>query len=527
MQRVLLISLYDEYCLGLRYTSSQLRRDGHTVQVVLIKGLQYLGLPLDCSEEGGYTGVRTQVTPTEYSLFMDTVNDFRPGLVCIFFASPCYGLARFLTQRIREKQQTFVLWAGTDSTFSPENNIQHADAICIGEPEYPIRLLAERIENKEECTNVSGIWFNRNGTIHRNPAIDLETNLDSFPWPDFDSLNIIAIANNRLLHEPCPPTSSLRTNAILIASRSCPITCPLCQSGHDGITYKERKAVRLRSVNDIIAELKYRLQTWPYPVERVEFHDDSIPLDTAWLEELAERYPTEIALPFFGYIRPNSTGADSYRLLRQAGAFAMILRIPTSLSKRADTNCSRERIIQTAHAIHDSGIRLLCEFVINNPLEEEKDFIDTLHILREFPDHFGAVPSVPFSYYENCSFHQTVVQKNLANQFERIQGEHALAGKKQGRYLFWESLYKLAQYKGIDRECLLQFVQDEYMREHPETLEEIVDNLYRTTYVSSNPMAEKDSYVQYLRGRLLETRRMASQPTVRKVRDIVRIFTNK
>ncbi|MBN2329052.1 MAG: hypothetical protein JXR73_18065 [Candidatus Omnitrophica bacterium] len=521
MQRVSFISLYDEYCFNLRYASSMLRSDGRQTFITLFKGLQYLTPPSGSPDEYEYCGHRTCASSQEISLLLEALDDQKPDLIVLYFDSPCFGLARFLTRKIKQRRRSPVVWAGADSTRHPADNIQFADIVCIGESEYPIRFLVDRLEQKQDFSDIPSLWVKKQGGVHQNPMLHLESVLDRLPWPDFDPERQWAIAGDRIQRGICPPRSLMPVQVPIAASRSCPFTCPQCGAGHDGLVFEPQESVRLRSVSSVLDELKYRLQTWPWPVERIEFRDEPAPLEADWLAEFAERYPTEIAMPCFGETRAQSAGPDEYRMLRQAGMFAMILQISAG---RGKTEEFRESIIQTANHIHDAGMKLLCKIAADDPLESEADRQQTLNLLHRFPKGFGIVDNTPFSFSRNCAIYQAIEGKGLLDQFEQPDGEHAFQEKSMQDFRFWDCIYKLAQFEDIDSLCLDDFVQDEYMRRHLDALEGMIHNLYKTTYVSGSPVMEKDRHVQSLRNRLTESHNLASEAPVRILREWMQSF---
>lgn len=531
MLRISFISLYDEYCLDLRYASAMLRRDGHQTYVNLFKGVCSIPDSLGDGDANGYSGARVGASEQEMAHLLQTLRRQNPDLAVLFFTSISYGLAGFITSLLKTELEIPIVWAGLDSTFNPVENGQQADILCIGETEYPIRFLAESIEKNQKYSNIHSLWTRNRSRIEKNPAMGLETNLDKLPWPDFDPQNTTVVSSDAVHADFCPSKSPLWSNVPILASRECPFTCPYCGTSHDGFIYAKSEGARLRSVDSVVGELKHRALTWPRPVERIEFHDRAFPLDPNWLAEFTERYPTEIALPFFGYTCANGAEPEAYRALRQAGMFALILRIPSGspriLREVFRRNDAREQILHTARAISDSGIKLLCELTTSNPFESEEDRCETLELLNELPAGFGAVDHIPFAFYENCDLYRAAQEKNILGEFERLPGEHAWQAKPNPVHLFWDSIFKLAQFAGVDRSDLAEFTNDDYLRENPATLQEVVCNLYRTTYVNSNPMAEKDQFIQYLRDRLSETQKLAAQPAARTIQQIVQTIKSK
>ena len=102
MQRVTFITLYTEYCLGPRYMSSILQNEGHHVNFIIFKGVEYISPtdvpPPEKQEEGGYYSFCTYVTPKELDILLNLLREQDPHIVGFSFTSICYGLAQFLTK---------------------------------------------------------------------------------------------------------------------------------------------------------------------------------------------------------------------------------------------------------------------------------------------------------------------------------------------------------------------------------------------------------------------------------------------
>ena len=78
MQKICLISLFDDFCLDARYTSSMLRHDGHQTHLILMKGANYL------RPDSGDSS--TPVSAHEMDLLLQAVEKQSPDLIVVFFA---------------------------------------------------------------------------------------------------------------------------------------------------------------------------------------------------------------------------------------------------------------------------------------------------------------------------------------------------------------------------------------------------------------------------------------------------------
>ncbi|MBD3266126.1 hypothetical protein GF373_05605 [bacterium] len=528
MKTITFISLYDEFCLDLRYTSAMLRHDGHHTETIFFKGLQYGEAEAGKTPPEGYCGEGSHASAKETELLLTALKNKQADLIVFFFTAPYFGLAKYLTHLIKENFSLPVAWAGRDATFAPEDCIQTCDIVCLGEPEHPIRHLVQAMDRRERYDTLPGLWNNENGAIQRNSPLHLETEIDRFPYPDFDRNGKSVIVNNEIIAAPFPPRSHLHTNFIIRVSRNCPFTCPYCQSPHDGIEHTCQTETRLRSVDNVIEEIKYRLHTWPTPIERIEFHDEFFPMDRDWVAHFHQRYSTEISLPFYGYTRPHTFDPDVLACLRDARMQALMMRIPAVNAAIQENvfhqTVSADFIKQSAQTVMDSGIRLLLECMVSNPLESDAERKETIALIGELPKRFAVTHHVPFSYYPNCKVAQQVEQAGRADLVEQPEGWHTLRAIPTKELLFWECLYTLAHFEGMEKETVLHFTEDTYMKEKPELLKEMVENLFGCVYQDNNPLVNKDMYILDQRWRLTQAESQSKTAPVRQAKRLAELF---
>lgn len=531
MKTVTFIALYDEYCLGLRYMSSILQEEGHETNIIIHHGVEYISPtevpPPDQQEEDGYYSMCTYITGKEMKLMIDLLQKQGADLVGISFTSISFGLAKFITQRIKEAMPGVkVIWGGVDSTINANENIQYTDMVCIGEGEYPIRNLVSAMDQGGDIDHIPSIWVNKgDGEIIRNPTQKLEPNLDEYPFPDFELDNKYVVIDDDLYPSPFPPRSHLYTNFIIMTARGCPFTCTYCCSGHDDVMYKGDRFLRRRSVDNVIKELRMRVRTWPWDIERIEFYDDILPLNKRWVDEFSPRYATEIALPFFGYTHPNVGDPDLLNPLGEAGLSYIIMGIQSGSErtqrKYYDRRHPKEKTIQTIKNIQSAGAKVLVDFIGYNPLELEEDNRETLDLILDLPQPVGIIKINPMAFYDNYKIFHTAHKENVIDQLERPKGVHALQAKPNPYYVFWEMVHTLAHFEGFSREGIQSLVEDQHLRQNPGILEEIVTNLYNATYQDANPVVRKDDYVNQLRWRIAQLEDSSMYKAFRKIKRLV------
>ena len=149
-----------------------------------------------------------------------------------------------------------IVMGGAHPTFLPEEVIENGSDYAVrGEGEKTIIELINAIEGKCALEDVDGLSFKKDGKFIHNKDRELIENLDDMPFPDWSLLE-----NHKEI------------NYIPIqTSRGCPYGCKFCSV----IKVFGRK-YRFRSVDSVIAEIKYLLKTFEgTKAKRVFFYDDN------------------------------------------------------------------------------------------------------------------------------------------------------------------------------------------------------------------------------------------------------------
>jgi len=186
MSNIVLISLYDEFCLGPRYISSALKKAGHQVDLVLFKHVHAADeTPSEKADPDDYLE-HFYASKAEIQHLQDFVKEREPLWVGFSFASVSSGLAMELTRRVREVTSAPIVWGGVDTTVNPECvwggvdttvnpewAIEHADIICIGEGEYPAIELTEALLGRRDLDVIQNLWIRKENKVIQNPIRSL------------------------------------------------------------------------------------------------------------------------------------------------------------------------------------------------------------------------------------------------------------------------------------------------------------------------------------------------------------------
>ncbi len=152
-------------------------------------------------------------------------------------------------------------------------------------------------------------------------------------------------------------------------------------------------AVRRKSVGRVIAEVQAVRARWP--LTHIHFADDLFAPRRAWLEELAERFPREVGVPFSCNTSPETITEKNAVLLGIAGARVVGIGVETGTERNRNELLGRptkdEAIRKAASRLKAQGVRLLTFNMIANPGETVEDAIATVRLNQELGTDFPRV----------------------------------------------------------------------------------------------------------------------------------------
>jgi len=131
---------------------------------------------------------------------------------------------------------TCVVIGGPHATFMPEEALEHADYVVLGEGDESFPALVEALAEERVPDEIPGLVFRRpDGSLHRT---DLPAPVDyaALPAPDF-----------RL----APQVGTGEIPPIIVTSRGCPHACNFC-----GVTAVFGRRYRFRTNEQVISELR-------------------------------------------------------------------------------------------------------------------------------------------------------------------------------------------------------------------------------------------------------------------------------
>jgi radical SAM superfamily enzyme YgiQ (UPF0313 family) len=389
--KVSLISPYNVVAAsGVRTLSAVLKAAGVESQLIMLP-------PVGAEAGWGEAGVNVAYSPAVLDQVIEVVQD--SNLIGISLTSNYFNNAIHITQHLRRSTQTPIIWGGVHPTLRPEECLEYADLVCVGEGEDALRELALKMAHGGDYTGIQNIWHRQNGEIVRMPLRPLVTNLDVYPYPDYD------LGAEYVLHEGAlqPMTRDLLYKFLghvtyetgvtyrAIMSRTCRNRCAYCANSALGKLYGKQWRVRRRSVPHFIGELKQAITRFP-EIQRIVVEDDFFLDDDEIIREFCDAYKKEVGLPFVvAGMFPTIITEERIRLLVDAGMCRAGVGIQTGskrvMQKIYHRPCTQEQILQVFGILGKFKDRFkpTYQYIVDNPWETDEDQLETLRQLFLIP----------------------------------------------------------------------------------------------------------------------------------------------
>lgn len=320
-----------------------------------------------------------------------------PSIIGLSLMSHEYTGACHLTKYFKTHfPQTPIMWGGIHPTLAPEECLQYADYVCIGEGEQTILDVARNVKNGNiDLKQINNLCYKESDNIKCNSLYPLIDDLDKLPFSD----HLPKYSYIRTAKKIIPLTQRIfrkyarhaGTNYCIMSSRGCPFSCTYCCNNAINRLYNSNK-VRHRSVANVISEIEQAVHDNPY-IQYINFLDDSfLSMGNEYLQEFCLQYKQKINKPFIIRSIPVFINREKIQALKTAG----IGWISLGLQSGSDRTCRdiykrkslKSDFLNATQIIKDYDIAAIYDVILDNPFETEEDQWETIHALIETPKPF-------------------------------------------------------------------------------------------------------------------------------------------
>ncbi len=465
MTRVLLITPYGYENQGVRMLSAVLRREGFDAPILYMKAWRNNDIH--------------PPTDRELGLFDRLIRQQSPDVIGIGFGTPYLRIVTELTRRARAVSDAHVIWGGVHPTISPEDCIDHADSVCIGEGELPLLDLAARIRDGEPVDDIANLWVRRDGGVVRNPPRPLIQDLDTLPYGhQLLGAEMFVIEDGKLeARDPSIDNVMYRIHA----SRGCPFQCAFCYNSQYREIYSGLgKYHRTRTVENVLQEIELARTVRP-GLKRIRFDDDSFVYPRAWIEEFCREYPRRVGLRFDILLNPTTANERTLRMLHDVGLDHVQVGIQAGSDEEREKQYKRKGsnadTLALAQLLRDIGIDVTYDVILDNPLASRADKEAMLDLLLELPRPYNLF------LYSLVVFPKSFTATTL--MAAGVIGEHDIEGvatksfeqfrltldyPRPAEDTFYACLISMASKGFIPRTAVRALARSETLRNHPTPL---------------------------------------------------------
>jgi len=458
-----LITFYGTENTGVRHLAAALKSAGFPVHIIFFREWRNNDI--------------TWPPANEERILLDLLEEIKPQLVGFSFISSFLPLASRYTRMVKQRLAVPVIWGGIHATSCPEESLQEADYVCLGEGEEALLDLVRALSLADNDHTIANIWTRQGETLIKNPIRALVENLDRLPAPDHHPGGKYLIDHGRLIRD-FEPISSGAEYRIYI-SRGCPYNCSYCYNSILRAIYRGKgKYYRYRSVDAVMAELAEVKARFPR-LRRIKIDDDtSFAYDREWIEEFCRRYRDEIGVPFEALLHPDIVDQELLRKLQDAGLIKVQIGIEAASAHEAKEVFNRvpanEKVLKFAKMNRELGLEVVYDIIIDNPLATDEDRRQLLDFLLELPRPYSLY------LYSLTVFPRTLLAENLLTagviKAEEIEGKNTKAWRqfrvsldypRPARERFWLALLVLVSKNFIPRGLVRGLAKIPLLMRHP------------------------------------------------------------
>jgi len=425
--KITLISPYpDITAFGLRTISAYLKRHGHKTQMI------FLPDPYGDDLIYGVKRYDDHVLNEMISLCIDS------DLIGITLMTNFFDGAVQITKKLKSKTDIPIIWGGVHPTIRPEESLEYADIVCIGDGEEAILNLVKKLKRGEDYSKILNLCLKLNGKIIRNPLNPLPKDLDIYPAPDYISKDH-HIMYGQQIRPLTPELMKLflergtvaaylkKTGYQTMTGRGCPHKCAYCINDAIKNLYYGQSYLRWRSNAHVMDELLWVKEHMPY-VGYIWISDDAFfGRSLTNIKEFCREYKKKIGLPFSVLASPLTVTEEKMDSLVDAGLIYIQMGIQSGSRKIQELfnrkTMSNEKMMKAIRIINKNKDKMYppsYDFILDTPYETDEDEIESLKFISQIPKPYRLQPFALVLYPGTSLYHMAKTDGLITDEKRQI-----------------------------------------------------------------------------------------------------------
>ena len=313
--------------------------------------------------------------------FKNKILSFNPDLIAFTIVENNYLYSKNMFEIVKSIVNIPIIVGGLFPTTNPDFFVEdkNVDIICVGEGEYALLELVNRLDNKSSIDNISNLIVKTNGIVKHN---DLASYYNWNPlilqdWDIFDKRHLLK-----------PFMGKIYKTGFFELSRGCPNNCSYCINHLNQKIFKGLGNYnREKPIESAIYEIN-QMKT-KYNLELIFFNDENfLTMKTERLNKFCDSYKEEINLPFFIATRADSLINDEkVKKLKDAGCVTIGIGVETGNEEirknLLNKNISNEIYEKAFDNCHKYNIRTTANIMIGLPFETEENIIESANFCKK------------------------------------------------------------------------------------------------------------------------------------------------
>lgn len=373
--------------LGVMYIASVLRKHGHQVKILDLRTVELKPFSLKTELESfqpqivGLSGITTE-------------------------AQSIHGTAETVKRILPE---TIVIAGGAHASSYPEKVLmdRNIKACVLGEGEATaVELMDALINgNEQDLDKVKGISFRRNGEIIFTQPREYITDLNSFPFPAWDLLDLNIYSKVRSM-----ASVGLRKYMALFTSRACPYRCIYCHNMFG-------KGFRARSPENVLEEIE--LLNQEYGIKEFEILDDIFNADKERAKNIFKRIAVldrNLKFAFPNGIRTDILDYETLRIFKDGGLHFTAIAVESAskrIQKLIKKNLNLEKVMENISICADLKIFTRGYFMFGFPTETREEVMETINFAVKSKLHSAM-------FFIVTPFQGTELERNYLDRIESV-----------------------------------------------------------------------------------------------------------
>lgn len=391
------------------------------------------------------------VTPRgeDISSFKSKLESYEPDLLAVSCRSNEWTFTDELFRSV-DTGRALKVFGGPHATVAPEEVIEIADIVVLGEGEQTFEDLLQGIVGGNDISATPGCWGKKGGQIVKNEMRNLISDLDTLPTPYWELFDDTHYRDSFVKER----ITGAKVVGSFEGSRGCPYACTYCTNDYVRNLYKGKgKWRREKSPERIVEEII--LFREKYGLDFIYWVDEVMLTNMDRLKAFRDLYRAKVGVPFCFMERPENMTDEKVRVIKEAGAQIASIGIESGdeqLRKNLlNRRLSTEKIVSAFRASRKYGITSHAFTIIGFPHESDDSAKETFKLLKEArPD---TAQTTIFYPLRKTKLYDIVVEEGLFNPDSPMPNRYyygsSLEFSKEKKRELLRSQYLLANFDKI------------------------------------------------------------------------------